>query len=84
MPAKKLVIFGAASKNENTITVQQVDLKLTLLEFLMQHGIPVASSCAGEGVCRKCVYDGNQLSCEISLETLFADRDLVTVAFSYL
>ena len=38
-----------------------------LMDFLRGHGIPIASSCGGDGVCRKCVVNGEELSCQLSV-----------------
>ena len=29
----------------------------SLMDFLISHGIPIASSCSGEGICRKCIVN---------------------------
>ncbi len=35
-----------------------------LMFFLMRHGLPIASSCAGDGVCKRCAVNGDILSCQ--------------------
>ena len=39
-----------------------------LLFFLLRHNLPIASSCAGEGVCRKCLVSDDILSCQITVQ----------------
>lgn len=36
-----------------------------LLFFLMRHNVPVASSCAGDGVCKKCALSSGELACKL-------------------
>lgn len=60
---------------------------MKLMKLLLDNGIPVASSCNGDGVCLKCtltVNDEKILSCQYDIENIFKDQDSVTVTFSYL
>lgn len=50
-----------------------------LLFFLMRHNVPVASSCAGDGVCKKCLTSDGELSCRLSVGELTGP-----VSFDYL
>ena len=53
-----LVVFGLASEKVfKKIPVTEQDLEKTALDFLREHSVPVASSCFGEGVCKKCVLE---------------------------
>lgn len=36
-----------------------------LMFFLMRHNLPIASSCAGDGVCKKCRMSNDELSCQV-------------------
>lgn len=64
----KIQIFGKAS-NQVIKTLQFSEVsEISLMDFLREKEIPVASSCYGEGVCRKCVVNKNLLSCQISLK----------------
>ena len=57
-------VFGQASHTEiKTIELSKSDLDKTILEVLQENGIPIASSCMGEGICKKCVINDNILSC---------------------
>ena len=64
---EELVIYGLASKKTTRLVFEDRDLHTCLMVFLQQHSIPVASSCRGEGVCKKCLLK-NILSCQISLQ----------------
>jgi succinate dehydrogenase/fumarate reductase-like Fe-S protein len=86
---KELIIYGEASKKViKTFLISGNDLNsTTLLEFLMSHKIPVASSCLGEGVCKKCgvMINGEKvLTCALSIRDLFLNSTSETLSFSYL
>ena len=85
---KSLFIYGSASQKEILkIIVTHQDLKLNLMNFLQDHGVPVASSCNGDGICKKCIVliNGEKiLSCQYNLAEIFKDHDSITVTFSYL
>lgn len=86
---KQLILYGQASgKVLKTIDLQLDEINEdTLLQFLMNQKIPVASSCLGEGICKKCVVtnrDKKLLACTFSLSELFSNSDVETLSFSYL
>ncbi len=56
------------------------------MEYLRRENIPVASSCYGEGICKKCVVklgDVEELSCLISVKKLL-EMKITTISISYL
>jgi ferredoxin len=59
----RIILLGKASLREYELEVTADDLALTVLEFLQKHQFPIASSCSGEGICRKCIINQNILSC---------------------
>jgi Na+-transporting NADH:ubiquinone oxidoreductase subunit NqrF len=87
MSELRLNIFGKASGK----TVQtwkfadetQLPL-LSILEFLRKEKIPIASSCFGEGICKKCVFNGDQLGCQINLKDLFNQSTQAVIEIDYL
>lgn len=85
---RELIVFGRASqKIIKTISIGPNDLSLNLMEVLLAHGIPVASSCNGEGVCLKCILTANGekvLSCQTDISDILKDQPSATVIFSYL
>ncbi len=86
---KELVLFGLASqKIIQTISIPNETVNNTsLLTFLMEKHVPIASSCLGEGICKKCVVLINEekvLACKITLIDIFAQTDVQTLKFSYL
>lgn len=59
-----IIVRGLASKKEIHLNVSKNQTNLTLLEFLTQEGLPIASSCRGQGSCKKCVFNIDELSCQ--------------------
>ena len=84
----QLIIQGLASgKKLQTIDVPVKELEISLMDFLLKAGVPVASSCGGEGVCQKCKIMMDQkiiLSCQIKMNDLFLESSSHTLTFSYL
>ncbi len=85
---KELIIFGEASqKIVKTFKIKPSELNKSLMDFLLKNGIPVASSCSGEGRCQKCIVKWGPdsiLSCQKSLAEIFVKNDQETLRFSYL
>lgn len=83
----KLSILGLASNTlVKELTIQTEDFDLTVMEYLRANNIPVASSCYGEGICRKCVVklgEIEELSCLISVKKLL-EKKITTISISYL
>jgi len=38
-----------------------------LLEYLIESGIPIASSCRAQNICKKCVINNNQFACDYTV-----------------
>ena len=83
----KISIRGLASGTlVKDIEITKDDLALTLMEFLRRENIPVASSCYGEGICKKCVVKlekDEELSCLISVKNIL-EKQISTISISYL
>jgi Na+-transporting NADH:ubiquinone oxidoreductase subunit NqrF len=79
-------IFGSASKSTiKTLNItNQTSLNISLLELLQKEGIPVASSCFGNGVCNKCLINNNLMSCQITLEKFLEESPNHIICISYL
>ncbi len=61
---RSVIVFGKASnKVIKEIEVIETDLMRPLIDILQQAGIPVANSCNSEGICKKCNFNGELLSC---------------------
>lgn len=77
-------IVGLASGTSKFLEYQPDDLKTDLLTWLRSHGITVASSCDGEGVCKKCGIQNGWLTCEMTLEELLEKQPDKKVFITYL
>lgn len=82
----KLTIRGEASgKVVKVIKLSELPIEeISLMDYLIKQSVPVASSCYGEGVCRKCVTSSDLLTCQVKLSDLFSQNNDVNLAFSYL
>lgn len=80
-----VVVKGLASgKIVKKLTVGKMRPDLSLMDFLMENKITIASSCGGAGTCKKCVVNKNLLSCQISLPEFVRDNESVIVEVAYL
>ena len=89
MPREKISlieIYGSASKKlliRRELSIQ--DLNINLLSFLQNLGLPIASSCQGEGICRLCIVNESVISCGISVKDLpFDKKGVRKVSIGYL
>lgn len=80
----QISILGKASGRVTTLSVRQDDLSQNLLKWLRQNGITIASSCDGEGVCKKCGIQNEWLTCELTLKDFFERQPDGIVKVSYL
>ena len=58
--------------------------EMTLLEFLINLNIPLAYSCYGEGVCKKCrliIEKKERLSCQVLMKDLGENDILISVDY---
>jgi hypothetical protein len=77
---RTLKIFGKAS--QRIIAELPVeDASEVLMFFLLRHNLPIASSCAGDGVCKKCELSDGRLSCQMSVEEALSNGP---IDFNYL
>lgn len=83
----KLLVRGLASNKDirlfEWIKVSDAP-KVSLMDFLRSHKIPVASSCFGEGVCRRCKVSETILSCQVKVFELFDQSESVEITIDYL
>lgn len=77
---RTLKVFGKAS-GRVIAELPVDDPSEMLMFFLLRHNLPIASSCAGDGVCRKCVLSDGRLSCQVSVEEALSNGP---VEFNYL
>ena len=83
-----IILEGVASSKKKYLRLKdRDDLKLSLLSYLESCNIPIASSCNGEGICKKCIVGDDLLSCQINLKDFldsFNEEDSPTIKVSYL
>ena len=83
----QLLVKGLASKKDIKLFTWSDPKDIpttTLMDFLRQHKIPVASSCFGEGVCRRCKVNETILSCQVSVQELFSAAEDCQITIDYL
>ena len=79
----QITVKGRASGRLTPVPYTATDLEKDLLHFLLVNGITIASSCDGEGVCKKCGIQNGWLTCEMTLRE-FLERcpdGIVEVAY---
>jgi len=80
----QITIKGQASGKSQVIIYTEMDLKEILLNFLRKKGITIASSCDGEGVCKKCSIQNDWLTCEMTLEEFLQRQPNKEIIVGYL
>lgn len=81
------VLGGASKKIVLDLPLSPLDDHKSLMDVLLREGIPVASSCGGEGICYKCTvnYKGEKiLSCQKKIKELIGEGETLELTFSYL
>lgn len=61
-------VVGLASGTSRKLEAPDSELDQLLLFWLRSKGVTIASSCDGEGVCKKCTVQNGWLTCELTLE----------------
>lgn len=74
----------ASGKLVQDVTIREPIEDISLMDFLLQKGIPIASSCQGQGVCSKCTVNNNLLSCQITLKNFLKLSPHQEISISYL
>jgi uncharacterized 2Fe-2S/4Fe-4S cluster protein (DUF4445 family) len=80
----QIEVVGTASGRSTFIAYGPQDMTRTMLDFLRSHEVTIASSCAGEGVCRKCNIQNDWLTCMMTLEEFIQRQPDRKVFVSYL
>lgn len=80
----QIEIKGKASGRSTFIDYDESELKEILLYFLRKKGITIASSCDGEGVCKKCDIQNGWLTCEMTLEEFLQRQPDRQILVNYL
>lgn len=78
---KYLIVKGLASQKKIIFSPTDTDLELNLMNYLMKQGLPIASSCSGQGACQRCVVNNELLSCQISVREYLAKFGEVEITY---
>lgn len=79
-----ITIVGLASNTTRELSVKPHDLSENLLHWLRKNGVTIASSCDGEGVCKKCSIQNDWLSCTLTLKQFLERQFDGKILVSYL
>jgi uncharacterized 2Fe-2S/4Fe-4S cluster protein (DUF4445 family) len=79
-----VTIWGRASGKKTHIDYSELDLEEILLNWLRSKGVTIASSCDGEGVCKRCTIQNDWLTCEMTLEMFLRRCPEGIIEVSYL
>lgn len=79
-----LFLKGRASGKEVKYIIQNNDVNLDILSLCQKYEIPMASSCHGEGICQKCVFNNGQLACKINFKNILKDNNSAMIVLDYL
>lgn len=80
----QIIVQGLASGKHTPLAIDDSELDETLLFWLRKKGITVASSCDGEGVCKKCVIQNDWLSCMMTVREFLAQEPDGKIQITYL
>lgn len=77
-------LHGLASKTSRDLEVRSEDMDQNLLKWLRKKGVMIASSCDGEGVCRKCIIQNDLMTCQFSVRSFLQQVPSGKIEVSYL
>lgn len=80
----QVIVKGLASGRQTILQFENEDLKKDLLHLLREKEITIASSCDGEGVCKKCEIQNGWLTCQMTLEEFLERQSDGVIELSYL
>lgn len=77
-------VVGLASKTIRSFEIKPDEGEENLLQWLRRHGITVASSCDGAGICRKCIIQNDLATCEVTVNSFLQQFPDGRIFISYL
>ncbi len=77
-------VRGIASGNSRFFKLFPEEMDENLLWWLRSKGITIASSCNGEGVCKKCVIQDGWMTCMMTLKIFLSQEPDGVIEVSYL
>jgi hypothetical protein len=78
---QSLILKGLASNTLTTLSIQDDQLNKTVMSFLQENLVPVASSCGGVGVCKKCIDSEGMLLCQVTLKDYLASKKEIGLSY---
>lgn len=80
----QITVLGKASGLSTTLQVVPLEMSHNLMLWLRAQGVTIASSCDGEGVCKKCTIQNDWMTCRLTVEEFLQLRPDGIVEVSYL
>lgn len=77
-------IVGGASGTTTRLSFDQSESGENLLRWLRKKGVTIASSCDGQGICKKCGIQNGWLTCELTLKSFLERQPDGKIFVSYL
>jgi ferredoxin len=70
----QIKIYGLASGKIQHFDVSHIDWDQSVLNFLIEKKIPIAYSCKGQFICKRCKINGGKvLACELKIKNIIED-----------
>lgn len=83
MHVGKIIVHGKASGKSWILELEINDYLKTVLDFLREKDIPLASSCRGLGTCKKCTINQTLLACQLTIQE-FIEKNGDEILIGYL
>jgi Na+-transporting NADH:ubiquinone oxidoreductase subunit NqrF len=80
----RITILGKASGRKQELELLPQEMTENLMDWLRRKNITIASSCDGEGVCKKCVIQNDWLTCQLTMEEFLQSQPDGLIIVSYL
>lgn len=77
-------VRGLASGRSTFLNFKENEKNENMLQWLRKNNVTIASSCDGEGVCKKCKIQNDWLTCELSVEEFLKRQPDGMIKVSYL
>jgi ferredoxin len=80
----RITIHGSASGREQFFELEDSERSENLMDWLRKKKVTIASSCDGEGVCKKCAIQEGWLTCQLTMEEFLQRQPDGFIIVSYL
>lgn len=77
-------VRGLASGTSVYFNLSSEEMDENLLWWLRSKGLTIASSCGGEGVCKKCVIQNDWMTCMMTVRSFLNSAPDGVIEVSYL